>query len=170
MFEMLAELLSILAEKRRDPDMALVHLERAAKLDGPSQLSIGNVIRQELASHAILVDDDGQSTALDSHLVRCAVEAGRQNLFVIGATVLAGPIVRAAHANIAAKLAGWASVSPFFAKYWLLQIRHIAARAGAALPAERFDRAFTAGKQASLTEVSGLMLGRLATLEALATH
>ena len=164
MFEMLAELLSILAEKRRDPDMALVHLERAAELDGPSQLSIGNVIRQELASHAILVDDDCQSTALDSHLVRSAVDAGRQNLFVIG------PIVRAAHANIAAKLAGWASVSPFFAKYWLLQIRHIAARAGAALPAERFDRAFTAGKQASLTEVSGLMLGRLATLEALATH
>jgi hypothetical protein len=58
------------------------------------------------------------------------------------------PIARAAHVNIDAKLAGWASVSPFFANHWLQQIptsrrvleRHSALEALATHGVQRINR------------------------------
>jgi predicted ATPase/class 3 adenylate cyclase len=170
LFEMLAELFCGVGENLRDVNKARGHIDRAAELDGLSRLFIGNVIRQELGSHAILSNDDDQATTVGSHLARHAADSGRQNFLGLAAAILTGPIVRAGDANIAAKLAGWVSVSPFFANIWLQEIPHVTARARAALPAERFDQAFAAGKQASLAEMSDLILDRLATLEALTTR
>ncbi len=165
--EMVTEVFCGMGEKHRDLDRALVHLERAAELDGMSRQFFGIVIREELAAHAILTDDDERATILGAQIARHAATAGRKNWFVIAGAILTGPVLRSGDGEAAASLAGWASASPLFTNFWPAEIAHIVARCEAALPPERFDEAFTAGQQAPFDDMADRIIDQLATIEAL---
>lgn len=167
MVEMLAELWCGVAEKQRDLDRARVHLERARDLDGMSGLFIGNVIRQELASLAILTDDDAQATVLGAQLARHAATAGRRNWFAVAAAILAGPLLRAGDDETAASLTGFAAASSLFVNFWPVEIAHNTARCRAALSPERFEQAFAAGQRTPSDDMAARIIDQLVTIEAL---